>query len=159
MPALLCQVGLEAVTYGELPKAPTDGFWVASKECRYRLLMSSLSKSQEDVTSCKHEMMLSRSSGALSLQETSTSWLLWSFFQQELTAKNQNAARQTSPKQLLTTEVRSMIFFDIPDQDGNTFKCGTDLRECGLLCCAPVTSGGGLFTLSWEASGWLAGMF
>lgn len=73
--------------------------------------------------------------------------------------KNKNAARQTSPKQLLTTEVGSMIFFDIPDQDGNTFKCDTDLRECGLLCCAPVTSGGGLFTLSWEASAWLAGMF
>lgn len=69
-----------------------------------------------------------------------------------INCKNKNAARHTSPKRLLTTEVGSMIFSHSWPR-WKYFKCGTALRERGLLCCAPVTSGGGLFTLSWEASG------
>lgn len=58
-----------------------------------------------------------------------------------MNCKCKNAARFTTPKQLLTTGlgVGSMGFFHILDHDRNTLKCGTALRT-KVLCSAEFLS-------------------
>lgn len=94
---------------------------------------------EPDFTLCRHEMIPSRSLGALRLRATSTSWLLRSFYWQELTTKIKMQPDTPALNGCWPLRWEYEFFSHIPDHNGNTFDCVAQPSE-NVVCSVVLLS-------------------